>query len=235
MFPFGFGFDPTFILLLPAMAFAMWAQHKVRSTYARFAQVPASSGLSGRDMARAIMTRNGVTDVAVEAVPGQLSDHYDPAAKTVRLSQDIYGGNSIAAIAVAAHEVGHVLQHHQGYLPLALRTRFAPVAGLGSQLAFPLFFAGLIFGHRMAFGGVLMDIGIVFFAAAVLFHLVTLPVEFDASRRALAQLSGSGAVLPQEVAGARRVLDAAALTYVAAAAMAALQLLRLMLMRNSRR
>jgi hypothetical protein len=232
--PFGI-FDPTFILLLPAMAFALWAQHKVKSTYERFSSVPAANGMTGRDMAAAIMNRNGVADVRIEPVAGMLSDHYDPGAKVVRLSADNFGGRSISSIAVAAHEVGHVLQHQQHWFPLALRSQFAPVAGFGSTLAFPLFFIGLIFGARMPFGGLLMDIGIVLFAAAVLFHLVTLPVEFDASKRALAQLTESGAVMPQEVSGAKQVLDAAALTYVAAAAMAALQLLRLILLRNSRR
>lgn len=232
--PFGF-FDPTFLLLLPAMALAMWAQHKVKSTYEQFSTVPAANGLSGRDMASAIMNRNGVTDVGIEAVAGVLSDHYDPGAKTVRLSAGNYGGRSIASIAVAAHEVGHVLQHHEGWFPLALRAQIAPVAGFGSMLAMPLFFIGLFFGARLPFGTLLMDIGILFFAAAVLFHVVTLPVEFDASKRALAQLTASGALMPQEVAGAKKVLDAAALTYVAAAAMAALQLVRLLLIRDSRR
>lgn len=233
--PLMFGFDPTWFLLLPALAFAMWAQWKVRHTYEKFAQVPAANGLTGRDMARAIMQRNGVTDVQIEEIGGSLSDHYDPAARTVRLSSDIYEGNSIASIAVAAHEIGHVLQHQRGYLPLQFRTSFAPVAGIGSSLAMPLFFVGIFFFRGMPFGGLLMDLGILFFAGAVVFHLVTLPVEFDASRRALAQLTESGAVMPQEVAGAKRVLDAAALTYVAAAAMAALQLVRLVLLRNSRR
>lgn len=232
--PFGI-FDPTFLLLLPAMAFAMWAQHKVKSTYEQFSTVPAANGMSGREMAGAIMNRNGVTDVNVEAVAGVLSDHYDPRARTVRLSAGNYGGRSIASIAVAAHEVGHVLQHHQRWFPLALRSQIAPVAGFGSMLAMPLFFIGLIFGARLPFGALLMDVGILFFAAAVLFHVVTLPVEFDASKRALAQLTSSGALMPQEVAGAKKVLDAAALTYVAAAAMAALQLLRLLMLRDSRR
>lgn len=231
----GFGLDPTFILVLPAMAFALWAQHKVKSTYEQFAQVPAANGMTGLQMARSIMARNGVTDVSVEAVGGELSDHFDPGAKVVRLSADIYGGQSIAAIAVAAHEVGHVLQDQEGYMPLRLRASFVPVASFGSTLAMPLFFIGAVFGARLPFGGVLMDLGILFFAAAVVFHLVTLPVEFDASRRALAQLTSSGAVMPQEVAGAKRVLDAAALTYVAAAAMAALTLIRLLLIRGSRR
>ncbi len=229
------GLDPTFILLLPAMAFAMWAQWKVQSTFKRFAQVRAANGMSGRALALDIMARNGVTGVSVEPVQGVLSDHYDPGARKVRLSEGNYSGGSISAIAVAAHEVGHVLQHHQGYLPLQMRTGMAPVVGFASMAATPLFFVGLLFGARLPFGGLLMDIGIVFFAGAVLFHLVTLPVEFDASKRALEQLTQTGAVMPQEVAGAKQVLDAAALTYVAAAAMAALQLVRLLVLRNDRR
>ena len=231
-FPF---FDPTFILLLPAMAFAMWAQWKVQSTFAEYSRVRASNGLTGRDMARQIMMRNGVSDVQVEAVGCVLSDHYDPRSHTVRLSENNFAGDSISSIAVAAHEVGHVLQHQQGYLPLQFRTGIAPVVGIASTAAMPLFLIGLFIGPRMPFSGTLMDLGIVFFAGAVLFHLVTLPVEFDASKRALAELTSTGAVLPQEVAGAKKVLDAAALTYVAAAAVAALQLVRLLVLRNNRR
>lgn len=229
--PFGF-FDPTFLLLVPALILAIWAQWKVQHTYQKYAQVRAAAGRTGREMAQSIMVRNGVSDVAVEEVGGMLSDHYDPRAKKVRLSQHIYEGDSISSIAVAAHEVGHVLQHAQGYAPLAIRTAVAPVAQIGSWAAFPLFFIGLIFGGPQARW--FMDLGILFFTGAVLFHFVTLPVEFDASRRALAQLTESGAVMPREVEGARQVLNAAALTYVAAAAMAALQLLRLVLIRNSR-
>ena len=231
-FPF---FDPTFILLLPAMAFAMWAQWKVQSTFQEYSRVRASNGLTGRDMARQIMMRNGVSGVEVEAVDGTLSDHYDPRTRTVRLSSGNYAGDSISAIAVAAHEVGHVLQHQQGYVPLAVRSGIAPVVGIASTAAWPLFFIGLLIGPRVPFSGMLMDLGIVFFAGAVLFQLITLPVEFDASKRALAELTSTGAVMPQEVAATKKVLDAAALTYVAAAAVAALQLVRLLVLRNSRR
>ncbi len=230
-----FGFDRTFLLLIPAMFFAMWAQWRVKSTFDRFSRVRAANGLTGRDMARQIMARNGVTDVEVEPVAGELSDHYDPRVRKVRLSQSNFAGGSISSIAVAAHEVGHVLQHHEGYFPLAFRSGMAPAVGIASTAAMPLFLIGLLIGQRLPFAGWLMDLGIVFFAGAVLFHLVTLPVEFDASKRALAQLTSTGAVLPEEVAGAKKVLDAAALTYVAAAAMAALQLLRLLALRNSRR
>ena len=229
-----FGLDSTFLLLIPAMIFAFWAQWKVQHTYQKFAQVRAANGMTGRQMAQAIMQRNGVTDVGVEPVGGMLSDHYDPRTRRVRLSAPIHDGDSISAIAVAAHEVGHVLQHHEGFVPLALRSAMAPVVGFASMAAMPLFFIGLFF-RIPGVSPMLMDLGILFFAAAVVFHLVTLPVEFDASKRALAQLTSSGAVMPQEVSQAKQVLDAAALTYVAAAAMAALQLLRLVMLRGSRR
>jgi hypothetical protein len=231
-------FDPTFLLLIPAMIFAFWAQWRVQHTYNQMSQVRAANGMTGREMARSIMGRNGVTDVGIEEVEGVLSDHYDPRARKVRLSAPIYQGDSLASIAVAAHEVGHVLQHAQGYAPLAIRTAIVPVAQFGSTLAFPLFFIGWILGAYTQTGGglarVLMDLGILFFAGAVAFQMITLPVEFDASKRAMAQLTQSGALAPTEVAGARKVLDAAALTYVAAAAMAALQLLRLLILRRSR-
>ena len=230
-----FFFDRTMLLLLPAMAFAMWAQWKVQSTYQQWSRVRSSTGLTGRDMARRIMNINGVSDVEVEPVQGVLSDHYDPGARKVRLSQHNFNESSIASIAVAAHEVGHVLQHHSGYFPLTLRAGMVPVVGIATMAATPLFFIGLLFNASMPFAGLLMDIGIALFAGAVLFHLVTLPVEFDASRRALAQLTNTGAVRPEEVSGAKKVLDAAALTYVAAAAMAALQLVRLIALRNDRR
>jgi len=230
-----FFFDRTMFLLLPAMAFAMWAQWKVKSTFEQFSRVRASNGLTGRDMARRIMSANGVTDVTVEPVGGMLSDHYDPRSHTVRLSTQNFNEGSISAIAVAAHEVGHVLQHHEGYFPLQLRSGMAPVVTIASTAAMPLFFIGLLFGAKFPFSGLLMDVGIMFFAGAVLFHLVTLPVEFDASKRALAQLTNTGAVRPDEVAGAKKVLDAAALTYVAAAAVSALQLVRLLVLRNDRR
>jgi Zn-dependent membrane protease YugP len=228
-----FFFDPTMVLVLPALVFAFWAQWKVSSTYQKYSKVPAANGRTGREIAQAIMQRNGVTDVSVEPVGGVLSDHYDPRTKMVRLSEQNYSERSIASIAVAAHEVGHVLQHHEGYVPLQFRTAIAPVAGFGSMLAFPLFFIGLFF-RIPNLSPILMDLGILFFTGAVLFQVVTLPVEFDASRRALVQLSSTGAVMPEEVSQAKKVLDAAALTYVAAAAMAALQLLRLILIRNSR-
>jgi Zn-dependent membrane protease YugP len=228
-----FGFDSTMILLIPALIFAFWAQFKVQSTYAKFSKVRSASGRTGREMAAAIMSRNGVTDVNIEEVGGTLSDHYDPRSKSVRLSTHNYRESSIASIAVAAHEVGHVLQHATGYFPLQIRSTLVPVAGFGSMLAFPLFFVGILLGNASV-APFLMDIGILLFTGAVLFQVVTLPVEFDASSRALAQLTSTGAIRPEEVGMAKQVLNAAALTYVAAAAMAALQLIRMVLIRNSR-
>jgi len=229
--PFGF-FDSSMLLLIPAFVFALWAQWKVQNTYQKYSRIRAANGMTGRDMAAAILSRNGISDVDVREVGGVLSDHYDPRTKIVNLSTHNFREPSLAAIAVGAHEVGHALQHAKGYAPLGLRTAIVPVANLGSMLAFPLFFIGFIFGAKQF--GWLMDLGILFFSGAVLFQVVTLPVEFDASKRALAQLTSSGSIAPQEVEGAKKVLDAAALTYVAAAAMAALQLLRLVMLRNSR-
>ena len=226
-------FDSTMVLLIPALIFAMWAQWKVQHTYQKFSKVRAANGLTGRQVAQAIMTRNGITDVEIEEVQGVLSDHYDPRVKKVRLSSHNYREPSLAAIAVGAHEVGHVLQHAQGYVPLNLRSAVAPVANFGSMLAMPLFFIGFIFQNPALKW--LMDLGILFFSGAVLFQLVTLPVEFNASRRAMVQLNETGALAPEEISGAKKVLDAAALTYVAAAAMAALQLIRLIVLRDNRR
>ena len=229
--PFGF-FDPSMLLVLPALVFAMWAQWKVQHTYQKYSKIRAANGLTGRQMAQAIMTRNGISDVSIEEVGGVLSDHYDPRIRKVRLSAHNYEESSLAAIAVGAHEVGHVLQHAQGYAPLGMRSAIAPVANIGSMLAFPLFFFGFFF--RSGISPILMNLGLLFFAGAVVFALITLPVEFDASKRALQQLNESGSLAPQEVAGAKAVLDAAALTYVAAAAMALLQLIRMLILRNSR-
>jgi Zn-dependent membrane protease YugP len=229
----GFGFDPTFLLLLPAIIFGFWAQWRVQHTYGQMSRVRAANGMTGHDMAKSIMRRNGVADVEIEQVGGMLSDHYDPRVKKVRLSAPIYQGDSLASIAVAAHEVGHVLQHAQGYAPLVVRSAIAPAASFVSMAALPLFFIGFIF-NIPGVSHLLMDLAIWFFTGALLFHAVTLPVEFDASKRALVQLTETGSIAPQEVAGARKVLDAAALTYVAAAAMAALQLVRFVMLRNSR-
>jgi Zn-dependent membrane protease YugP len=229
--PFGF-FDPTMILILPALAFAFWAQHRVRSTYDKWSRVPSARGQTGRDVARAILNQNALSQVEVQPVSGVLSDHYDPRKKTVSLSEGIYHSQSVAALSVAAHECGHAIQDKMGYAPLSFRTAIVPVSGFSSMLAFPLFFIGFIFGNPQLKW--LMDAGIALFGIALLFHVVTLPVEFNASSRAMEHLKRGGYLSPDETRGAREVLNAAALTYVAATAMSALQLVRLLVLRNSR-
>jgi len=227
--------DPTMILMIPALILAFWAQHRVQSTYRRFSEIASASGRTGRDIAQTILRQNGIGDVDVEMGQGFLSDHYDPIQRKVRLSEQNFSNSSVSAIAVAAHECGHAIQHARGYLPLQLRTAIFPVASIGSQAAWLFILAGLFFapGIRL-FGVSLLDVGILLFSFGVLFQVVTLPVEFDASRRALVQLNQLGLVAPGEQAGAKKVLDAAAMTYVAAATAAALQLLRLLLIRDRR-
>jgi len=219
-----FWFDPTYLLLLPGLFLALWAQSKVSGAYAKWSRYFSTSGATGAQIARELLWRNGITDVSVEMGYGTLTDHYDPRAKVIRLSRNVYGSSSIAALAIAAHETGHVIQHASGYAPLEIRNNLVPVANLGSMMAWPLFIIGLLLGWAD-----LAWIGIIFFSAALLFHLVTLPVEYNASNRALAMLVDGGYLTDQrEVAGAKDVLGAAALTYVAATAVAALQLLRML-------
>jgi Zn-dependent membrane protease YugP len=227
--------DPTMILLIPAIILAAYAQAKVNSTYAKYSEVPSAGRKTGREIAQAILSANGLTDIHVEPGQGFLSDHYDPIQKKIQLSPQNYEDASVASVAVAAHECGHAIQHAQGYVPLNLRTAIFPMANIGSNLAWIFIIAGFIFANRLAVFGVgLLDIGIFLFTFSVLFQLITLPVEFDASRRALVQLNQLGLVAPAEQQGAKKVLDAAALTYVAAAAAAVLQLIRLLLIRQRR-
>lgn len=226
--PFLF-YDPTFLLLIPAIVLALWAQHMVKSTYDKYSKVPAAVGLTGGDVAGKLLQDSGLNDVALEEVEGKLTDHYDPRSKTLKLSTAIAGSRSVAAIGVAAHEVGHAIQHRTAYGAFNLRQSIFPVANLGSTLAFPLFFAGFLFTAP-----VLMDVGIFLFAGAVLFQVVTLPVEFNASSRALTMLQSRGFLAEEEIGQARKVLRAAALTYVAATAVAVLHLLRLVLLRGAR-
>jgi uncharacterized protein len=224
---FMFMWDPTMILIIPAFILAIYAQFKVKNTYAKYSQIYNARRMTGQQAAIELLSMNGIGDVEVEATDGTLSDHYDPRIKKVRLSQTNYQGASLASLAVAAHEVGHAIQHHKNYFPLQIRHAILPVTNFGSWLAFPLFFIG--FFMQTPF---LMDLGIVLFAGVVVFHVVTLPVEFNASNRALLQLESHGFLTTQEVGGAKKVLNAAALTYVAATAMALMQLLRLLLIRN---
>lgn len=225
-----FFYDPaSFLVLLPAIALAVYAQWKVSSTFRKFSEIRASTGYTGAQIATELLRRNGITNVKVEPVQGVLSDYYDPRGKVLRLSPDVYGSDSIAAIGVAAHETGHALQDKSNYPALALRSAIVPLASFGTTAAWILFLIGLITSAPR-----LMDLGILIFLGYVAFAIITLPVEFNASSRAVAQLTGQGLVLPQEADGVRAVLNAAALTYVAAAAMAVLQLVRLIILRNSR-
>ncbi len=222
-----FYWDSTMFLLIPALILAIYAQFKVKNTYAKYNRIHNNRGMTGYQAAVELLGMNGISDVEVEETQGVLSDHYDPRVKKVRLSRDNFRGTSLAGLAIAAHEVGHSIQHAKGYFPLQIRHTILPVTNFGSWLAFPLFILG--FFLRTPF---LMDLGIVLYAGVVLFHLVTLPVEFNASNRALLQLESHGFLTTQEVGGAKNVLNAAAMTYVAATAMAIMQLLRLLILRG---
>ncbi len=224
-----FFWDPTFILLIPALILAAWAQGKLSRTYARYSKERSARGITGAQAARRILDSSGLSAVNIERVAGNLTDHYDPRSKVLRLSEGVFGSDSIAAVGIAAHEVGHAIQHKNAYAPLSIRNAFVPVVNFGSFMAWPLFILGFLLRTPL-----LIQLGILFFSGAVLFQLITLPVEFDASRRALAQISEGGYLTAEEVSGARRVLNAAALTYVAAAAMAILQLLRMILLSRRR-
>jgi Zn-dependent membrane protease YugP len=221
---FPYYFDPTFIILIPAILLALYAQTKVQTTYSRYMRVRARSGFTGADAARELLRQNRVYDVKVEQVRGRLSDHYDPRSKTLRLSPDVYNSSSLAALGIAAHEVGHAFQHADEYAPLKLRNAIVPVANIGSTMAFPLLLLGLLLNSLN-----LVVIGIAAFSLAVLFQLITLPVEYNASNRAIAALESGGMIYREEVRPTRKVLSAAALTYVAATIMSVMQLLRLLL------
>ncbi|MGB9859309.1 MAG: zinc metallopeptidase [Moorellaceae bacterium] len=217
--------DPTFVLLLPAILLSLYAQFKVQSTFEYYSHIASHRGLTGAEVARSLLDRAGLHHVRLEMVRGFLTDHYDPRGRVLRLSPPVYQSNSLAALGVAAHETGHALQHRTGYLPLQLRSALVPVVSLGSNLAIPLLLLGLVFGLPS-----LARLGVYAFMLAVVFTLITLPVEFNASRRALALLESGGYLTRQELVGARQVLNAAALTYVAAALTAVLNLIRLMLL-----
>jgi Zn-dependent membrane protease YugP len=222
--------DYTMIILLPAMLLAFYAQAKVSSTFDKYLRVPSKSGITGADVARQILNQSGIYDVSVQIQGGRLSDYYDPRRKVLKLSGDVYNGRSLAALGVAAHECGHAIQHDVGYAPLALRNAIVPAASIGSQMAFPLFFIGLLFR-----ADTLMTLGILLFSLAVLFQVITLPVEYNASNRAVAVLEGQGFIDRSEIGPVKAVLGAAALTYVAATLMAVMQLLRLLVLAGSGR
>ena len=223
--PFRFYFDPTYVLLIPAILLALYAQARVKSTYSKYIRVPSRSGITGAQAARELLEQNGVYDVTVERTSGRLSDHYDPRSKTLRLSSEVYGSSSLAALGIAAHETGHALQHAEEYYLLRLRSAIVPIANIGSSLALPLLILGLIFSYPT-----LVLIGVLAFSFAVLFQLITLPVEYNASNRAIAALEAGNMLYRDETGPTRKVLSAAALTYVAATLMAVTQLLRLLLL-----
>ncbi|MBO4929692.1 MAG: zinc metallopeptidase [Clostridia bacterium] len=221
-------FDTTYLILIPAILFSLWAQSQVKNTYARYSK--AFAGLTGEEAARMVLEMNGVTGVTIEPVAGELTDHFDPKTNTIRLSRGVYDVTSVAAVGVAAHEAGHAVQYAVGYGPIKIRTAIIPVTQIGSYLSWPLLLIGLLMGSEtLAMAGVLL------FCAVVAFQLVTLPVEFNASNRALEALGASGYLKEEQLDGAGKVLRAAAMTYVAALAQAVSQLLRLLLIANRNR
>lgn len=223
---YGFYFDPTYLLVLIGAILCLLAQAKVSSAYGKYSRIRSRSGMTGAQAAQRILELSGIYDVRIERVGGQLTDHYDPSNKVLRLSDSVYGSCSIAAIGVAAHECGHAVQHQKNYAPLKIRSALVPAANIGSRAGIPIILLGALLGMNQT----LIQIGIWVFALAVLFQVVTLPVEFNASSRALAMLGDYGMMERDEVGGCSKVLQAAALTYVAAAASAILQLLRLVLL-----
>ncbi len=228
--PYGF-YDPTMLILIPAIIFTLYAQSKVKTNFEKYIRVQTRRGYTGAQVARMLLNQNGLHDIPIEAARGQLGDHYDPTKRVLRLSGEVYQGSSIASVSVAAHEVGHAIQHANGYIPLSLRNVVFPVARFGSSAAWIFILVGLMIPNLVG----LMDIGILLFGAAVLFQTITLPVEFNASNRALEMLDANGYIYDEEIKGAKNVLNAAALTYVAAMASGLAQLMRLILIRNRRR
>ncbi len=230
--PYYYGFDfSSIIYLIPAMIFALWAQHNVKSTFAKYSKVPSWHGMTGYDAARWILDSNGLQHVRIEAAAGDLSDHYDPKANVIRLSETVHSVRSAAAVGVAAHEAGHAVQYSVNYLPIRLRSAIIPVTNIGSSLSWPLIMLGILLSFRP-----LAMLGVIFFSLSVVFQLLTLPVEFNASRRAVAALEGYG-MDGDNLKAAKKVLSAAAMTYVAALAASIANLLRLISIvnRNDRR
>jgi len=224
-----FFFDSTMIILIPAIILTLYAQYKVQTAYSEYSKISAKNGLSGREVAEELLMKSNLENIKIEPIEGHLSDHYDPRQKKLGLSKDIYYGRSVAAQGIVAHEIGHAIQDSTGYFPLVLRSNLVPVANIGSRMAVPLFLLGFLFSIPS-----LMDMGIIVFSLAVLFQTVTLPVEFNASKRAVELLSKGNIISETEINSVKKVLNAAALTYVAAAAVAVLQLLRLIILRDRR-
>lgn len=225
-----FYWDWTMIFVIPGLLLGLWAQMRVSSAFKKYSAVHAHNGMSAEEVARSMLNRSGCGEVSVRTVSGNLTDHYDPRNNTLRLSDGVYGSTSVAAIGVAAHECGHAMQQHEGYAPLKLRSALVPVVNLGSNLYFPIFLLGLVFSWEP-----LLYVGIACFALTLVFALVTLPVEFNASGRAISVLEEQGYLSRDEMDGARAVLNAAAMTYVAAAISSLLQLVRLLIIARDRR
>lgn len=232
---FYYGFDWTYVVLvLPCVIFAMVASANVNSTFKRYSKELSRRHLTGAEAAQRVLSANGVSGVRFERVSGNLTDHYDPRSNVIRLSDDVFGSTSIAAIGVACHEAGHAVQYAKGYAPIKLRAAIIPVTNFGSRLAMPLILLGLLFSAGSYFGDTMVYLGIACFGLSVLFQLVTLPVEFNASRRALQAIESNELLTEEEYRGARKTLTAAAMTYVAATAVALAQLLRLVLIFGNR-
>ena len=227
-------FHSSYLILIPGMILMFWAQQRVKATYEKYADIQSSLGMTGAQVAKTILQRMGIHDVTVEQVEGQLTDHYDPSAKAVRLSESVYSSSSLAAAAIAAHECGHVLQDVRGYQFMNIRASLVPVANIGANFGPLMVMAGLFLTSLGSLSTVFINLGIILFAGAILFHVVTLPVEFDASSRALRLIDELGILQGEENRGARSVLNAAAWTYVATAIYAALQLVQLLLIRGDR-
>lgn len=232
-----FYFDPSyFIMVMPAVLFAMWASSRVNSTFAKYSKVRSSRGITGHDAARRVLDSSGLYNVRIERVSGKLTDHYDPRDQVIRLSESVYGNNSCAAIGVAAHEAGHAIQHANGYAPLKIRNAIIPITQFGSRLAMPLVIIGILMSSISPNYVTIAYVGLIGFAATVVFQIVTLPTEFNASSRALKAIESSFMLEGEELKGAKKVLSAAALTYVAALAVAISQMLYLLMrVNNSRR
>ena len=223
----GLYFDPTVILLLPAMIISFWAQTKINSTYNKYSRVRTTNGYTGMQVARMILDGAGLFEVRIEMVNTKLGDHYDPSSRVLRLSPEVYNGSTISAAGIAAHEVGHAIQHKESYKPLVIRNSIVPVVNISSNISWVLFFIGLLLGFRG-----LTTLGILLFSAVVIFQLITLPVEFNASNRALRILESRGILYGNEIKDAQKVLGAAAMTYVAATLMTVSQLIRLIALSN---
>ena len=237
MFYYGYGLDPTIILLIPAMIFALVAQGMVKSAFNTYSRVRNRNGLTGAQAARRVLDNNGLSDVEIEQISGSLTDNYDPRSRVLHLSSDVCNVDSVSAVSVACHEAGHAIQHANGYVPLKIRNGIVPVVNFASNISWILIVVGLILlfqqsGSTSTLGNLIFDIGVLAFFAVIVFHLITLPVEWNASKRAIDQMESLSIVAPEDIRGSRKVLRAAAMTYVAALAMAVANLLRILAIRG---